>query len=642
LAIACLVALAISALVTATTASGATCIFEGGTLTVRAGDDTVVLQQDGVARTILVDGLDCSPAAPLAETSAIFVSGGSAAIRMFDTTGATTDWGAIDWTLRLGFSVPGDLVLDNGGGTGAVDITAGASGIDLNTDGNLDVTYTGVAVLSVIGGPAADTISGSGDATIGAPLPTTVDLSGGAGDDRLAGGLEGDRLDCGLDVDRVDFSASAAAVAVDLANAIATGQGADVVTGCENVTGSPQADTLIGDLGDNRLAPGPGDDTVDGSGGIDTVEYADATAAVVVDLATSTATGGSGDDTLVNLEGVVGSGFDDRITGDAAANTLVGGAGVDLVEGGDGDDRLDGGTEIDRLVGGGGVDTCVLGSVELSCDPSLTLTPTTTDTGGSVDLTGSGWYPENGAVEVRLVPPDGASPQPLTERTPDEAGAIRATFDAPSTGGTYSVEACQPCTPGAEQAAQDLLVQAATGPTAAVEPSLALDPEEAGPGERIQALGSGWDPTAGRVRIFVDPDPATETEPDERARPGPDGSFDVPLDVPELDAGTYTVLACQRCNGAGRTEATATLTIPVPRPWWWFVVALVLVVAVIAGVVLSRINRPPVGDRITTRLDPGEPEVLVVAEPDGSARHTVRLVPRPDPGVQRVGGRSLG
>ena len=55
-------------------------------------------------------------------------------------------------------------------------------------------------------------------------------------------------------------------------------------------------------------------------------------------------TGGAGSDTLINIENLTGSAFDDTLTGDANANTLSGLEGDDTLQGGAGNDTLDGGT----------------------------------------------------------------------------------------------------------------------------------------------------------------------------------------------------------------------------------------------------------------------------------------------------------
>ena len=69
-----------------------------------------------------------------------------------------------------------------------------------------------------------------------------------------------------------------------------------------------------------------------------------------------TATGADGNDTLVSIENVTGSAFDDSITGNGGANVLTGGAGHDILSGNDGDDSLSGGDGDDLLNGGAGND----------------------------------------------------------------------------------------------------------------------------------------------------------------------------------------------------------------------------------------------------------------------------------------------
>ena len=54
-------------------------------------------------------------------------------------------------------------------------------------------------------------------------------------------------------------------------------------------------------------------------------------------------TGGAGTDTLINIENLTGSAFNDTLTGDADANVISGLAGNDTLNGGAGDDTLDGG-----------------------------------------------------------------------------------------------------------------------------------------------------------------------------------------------------------------------------------------------------------------------------------------------------------
>ena len=69
--------------------------------------------------------------------------------------------------------------------------------------------------------------------------------------------------------------------------------------------------------------------------GSDTASYADAASGVTVSLAlhgSAQDTGGAGTDTLVNIENLTGSAFDDTLTGDAGANVLSGLDGDDTLQ----------------------------------------------------------------------------------------------------------------------------------------------------------------------------------------------------------------------------------------------------------------------------------------------------------------------
>ena len=208
-------------------------------------------------------------------------------------------------------------------------------------------------------------------------------LQGGGGNDTLEGGDGGDLLEGGAGNDVIDgsgedspenspddvvvYAHAAGAVIVNLALGTASGaDGNDTLRNIDHVIGSAAADSLTGNSGDNVLAGGQGDDALDGGQGVDMAYYGDfegdlpgATAAVAgvqVDLALGTASGGAGSDTLVQIEGVIGSVFDDVLAGDGAGNVLEGGSGNDQLDGRGGDDRLWGGTGNDSLTGGDGND----------------------------------------------------------------------------------------------------------------------------------------------------------------------------------------------------------------------------------------------------------------------------------------------
>ncbi|MFK7959456.1 MAG: LamG-like jellyroll fold domain-containing protein [Phycisphaerales bacterium] len=113
---------------------------------------------------------------------------------------------------------------------------------------------------------------------------------------------------------------------------------------------------------------GTDDDVIDGGAGTDTVDFSGAGGAQNVDLANESATGAAGNDTLRNVENVIGTDFDDSIVGDAAENELDGGTGDDGLAGGDGDDVLSGGRGEDTVTGGAGDDVITGGGGDDALD----------------------------------------------------------------------------------------------------------------------------------------------------------------------------------------------------------------------------------------------------------------------------------
>ena len=116
----------------------------------------------------------------------------------------------------------------------------------------------------------------------------------------------------------------------------------DTFVSVENLIGTGHADILTGNDEDNALEGGHGGDTINGAGGSDTASYAGSPAAVTVNLATGSVSGGhAGGDTLTSIENIIGSGHNDTLTGDANANVIAGGPGGDRITGGDGNDTAD-------------------------------------------------------------------------------------------------------------------------------------------------------------------------------------------------------------------------------------------------------------------------------------------------------------
>jgi len=138
----------------------------------------------------------------------------------------------------------------------------------------------------------------------------------------------------------------------DAGRNVFSGKGGD-----DDLQGLAGNDKLVGDGGDDVLEGGLGGDAMIGGAGSDTASYASAAAEVTANLARQNATTGeAAGDSYKGIENLLGSAFDDRLTGDGKANRLDGAAGDDSLEGGGGDDALKGGDGLDELAGGTGRD----------------------------------------------------------------------------------------------------------------------------------------------------------------------------------------------------------------------------------------------------------------------------------------------
>jgi Ca2+-binding RTX toxin-like protein len=98
-------------------------------------------------------------------------------------------------------------------------------------------------------------------------------------------------------------------------------------------------ENLIGGSGDNRFVF-IGDATLGGdisttAGGTNTLDYSKYDSAATVNLANGEATGAS---SVSGIQNLIGSDYDDSLTGDAEDNVITGGKGDDTLEGGDGSD----------------------------------------------------------------------------------------------------------------------------------------------------------------------------------------------------------------------------------------------------------------------------------------------------------------
>jgi len=232
-----------------------------------------------------------------------------------------------------------------------VQTDAGDTVLVLSTLPNANLIRTSNSDMEVYGGRGVDDIrTGSGDDVIYGTLSN----------DTIDGGTQGG--DSGFNAqgdvgDTLDYSAKTVAIDVDMSTGatylvdIDAGAYTDTVTGIENITGSQADDTILGDTGDNILRGFDGDDVLSGNDGDDTLDggndalagigdtvsyaYVVGGTGVTVDLdgtGTATVNAPAGDtDTLIDIENLTGTNFDDTFFGSPEDNILDGGAGTDTV-----------------------------------------------------------------------------------------------------------------------------------------------------------------------------------------------------------------------------------------------------------------------------------------------------------------------
>jgi Ca2+-binding RTX toxin-like protein len=227
------------------------------------------------------------------------------------------------------------------------------AGISAPLQINLDPSVSGPGVKSatfsgfssIVGGDGADSFIGGTGAAV------SVDGAGGTNTisyQDYPGHVVND-VSLGIGVNMITGTVNRGGVIDHISNfQVVKGSGGD-----DTFFASAAGNTFIGNGGADVFVSGGGTDRFDGNGdGNDLVSYGAVHAAVTVDLGAGTTTGGA-QDTLNNIDNLIGSVYSDSLTGTSGAN---------LIEGFGGNDVIDGKGGADILVGGVGHDTFVFDS----------------------------------------------------------------------------------------------------------------------------------------------------------------------------------------------------------------------------------------------------------------------------------------
>jgi Ca2+-binding RTX toxin-like protein len=299
-------------------------------------------------------------------------------------------------------------------GSGALTLLStsfGPSHGSLTFDAGGNVTYTpasGYSGIDSFNYLAYDGMGGFGHATATIAVGASSALTGGSGDDilvgtsgndliqglggndKLSGGPGDDVVDGGTGFNYADFSSAPGSTNINLTLPAVAGDGTvrwdqvlsddgfggrDSLRNIDGIIGSPQGDTIQGNIhdniiygngGDDRVYPGLGYDTVYGGDGNDEINSQGSSGFY-------TFFGGNGNDALVggaNADFLDGGSGDDQIIGGGGADTLTGGGGNDTIsgagtlDGGDGNDTLRANYGTAQLIGGNGDDLLVAGSLD--------------------------------------------------------------------------------------------------------------------------------------------------------------------------------------------------------------------------------------------------------------------------------------
>ncbi|MGK5030078.1 calcium-binding protein [Janthinobacterium sp. MDT1-19] len=196
---------------------------------------------------------------------------------------------------------------------------------------------------------ASQTSTSANEAYLNSSVAAPQRFTGTANADVLTGTTGADVLE-GLAGDDTYYVNDSGDVIVELANGgtdtVYTSVNYTVAENVENVRLAANGLTVTGSANTNNIfhVNVAGGNVLDGGGTGNLVNYLGSSVGVTATLASPNAplTAPAGSDVLVNFASVVGSKFDDVLTGNELKNILVGNLGNDILRGGKGDDLLAG------------------------------------------------------------------------------------------------------------------------------------------------------------------------------------------------------------------------------------------------------------------------------------------------------------
>jgi hypothetical protein len=182
-----------------------------------------------------------------------------------------------------------------------------------------------------------------------------------------------------------------------------------------------------------------------------------------------------------------------------------------------------------------------------------------------VTVTGSGWTVVGEDVHLFVSRAESLDEaKQLVSMTPDRDGTIGSgwTFKVPTRPpATYTFYACQVCSKGDGALSYEVSFRVTSAKVEPTDPpTLDLTPETAAVGDSVTAEGFGWLDGAGPASVYAREADLQTGEAPLATATVTGGAFAAPITVPETEAGSLTIFACQKC-GSNDLEAIHLLDI---------------------------------------------------------------------------------